>query len=48
MRQFEENISLRKEDWELRYLVVEVSLFQYERESNGVLSKLKNLERVGK
>ena len=31
LRHFEGNISLRHQDWELRYLVVEVSLFKYER-----------------
>ena len=32
MRKFEENISSLQEGWELHYLVVEASLFQYERQ----------------
>ena len=48
MRQFEENISSRQEEWELRYLVVEVSLFQYEREHRrfSKIAKFRACEKV--
>ena len=46
LKHFEEENSLRQENWELCYLVVELSLFQYEREQQR-LSKIKSLERPG-
>ena len=47
MRQFEENISSHHEEWELRYLVAEVSLFQYEREHRR-FSKTAKFRACGK